>query len=195
MKKLIYLSTIFIFTAKIAIAHRIDVFCYVENNNVKCLSKFSTGDPVVSGRYKVYVKDKLIIQGKGDKKGNFVFHIPENLIKKPEDIKVVCEASMGHKNFWIVKKDEYSSNIEEDDNTFDETDTGDEVISSKYETSSCDYKKMEKMFKIILSKELVPIKRDIAELKEPKIDFRDILGGIGYIFGIMGIILYFKSRD
>ncbi len=51
------------------------------------------------------------------------------------------------------------------------------------------------MFKIILSKELVPIKRDIAELKEPKIDFRDILGGIGYIFGIMGIILYFKSRD
>ncbi len=86
MKKLIYLSTIFIFTAKIAIAHRIDVFCYVENNNVKCLSKFSTGDPVVSGRYKVYVKDKLIIQGKGDKKRKFCFSYPGKSNKKNQRI-------------------------------------------------------------------------------------------------------------
>jgi len=192
MKKLNILVMLFLLSSTMCWAHRIDVFCYVEDKDVKCYSKFSTGTPVVQGTYKVYANDKLIFQGKGDKKGNFFFHIPENLLKDPVDIKVVCEASMGHKNYWIVRKDEYSYEKEQTAN--DDTEEISENLEGKIESTSVDYKKLEKIFKKVLSTELSPIKKDIAELSSPKIGLRDILGGIGYIFGFMGIILYFKSK-
>ena len=183
---------LFILSSTICWAHRVDVFCYVEGKTIKCSAKFSTGEPVVEGTFKVYAKDKLIYQGKGDRKGNFIFHIPEELLKNPVDIKVVCRACMGHKNFWIVKKDEYS--FEKEESEVEDTMGVDEDVEGEVEPSSVDYKKLEKIFKKVLGEELSPIKRDIAELSRPKIGFRDILSGIGYIFGLMGIILYFKSK-
>ncbi len=44
-----------------------------------------------------------------------------------------------------------------------------------------------------IARQLRPLREEIDQLKE-QIWLRDILGGIGYIFGIMGIILYRKSR-
>lgn len=41
--------------------------------------------------------------------------------------------------------------------------------------------------------EFVQLRKDIAQL-EQKIYWRDILGGIGYIFGLVGITLWFRQR-
>ncbi len=201
MKKIVYFFVIFLMQATLSSAHRIDVFCYVEEGYIKCSSKFSTGSPVVKGTYKVFAKDKLIFEGKGDKEGHFKYKIPEEILKNPVDLKIVCRAEMGHKNFWIVKKEEYS-NIEEtkkEDSDLMEED--DDTFFSEEEnqgkaTCSINYNKIrdiiENSVQKTVEKELAPIRFDIAKLSTPKVDFRDILGGIGYILGIMGIILYFK---
>ncbi|WP_231964007.1 hypothetical protein [Pasteurella dagmatis] len=41
--------------------------------------------------------------------------------------------------------------------------------------------------------EFVQLRKDIAQL-EQKIYWRDILGGIGYILGLVGITLWFRQR-
>jgi len=45
-----------------------------------------------------------------------------------------------------------------------------------------------------MDKKLEPIMREIKKSKTDKISLTEIIGGVGYIFGIFGIIAYFLSR-
>jgi nickel transport protein len=45
-----------------------------------------------------------------------------------------------------------------------------------------------------LERKLAPIKRSLAKQQEQQPSLQDILGGIGYIFGLAGIAAYFKSK-
>ncbi len=178
-------------------AHRINVFCWVEEAKIQCYAKFSTGNPVKEGDYKVYdSKGKLIFEGKGDAKGNFTYKIPKDILEHPQDLKVECIAEMGHKNFWVVKKEELMPSSEGE--VEEESSPPEEGVSSpqtKTQVVGIDKKEMEQIVTKVLEKELAPIKMDLAMLKEHPIQIRDVLGGIGYILGIMGIFLYFKSRE
>ena len=45
-----------------------------------------------------------------------------------------------------------------------------------------------------LDKKLAPIMRTLAEMQEQKVRLTDVLGGLGYIFGLVGVAAYFKRR-
>jgi nickel transport protein len=45
-----------------------------------------------------------------------------------------------------------------------------------------------------LDKKLAPIMRTLAEMQEQKIRLTDVLGGLGYIFGLVGVAAYFKCK-
>jgi len=44
-----------------------------------------------------------------------------------------------------------------------------------------------------IAKQLKPLRREIQELKE-KSGMRDIIGGIGYIFGLLGLVAFLRER-
>jgi nickel transport protein len=45
-----------------------------------------------------------------------------------------------------------------------------------------------------LDKKLAPILRMLAEMQEQKVRLTDVLGGIGYIIGLVGMAAYFKRK-
>lgn len=53
---------------------------------------------------------------------------------------------------------------------------------------------IEKALEKTLDKKLAPIMRTLAEMREQKVRLTDVLGGLGYIFGLVGIAAYFKRR-
>jgi nickel transport protein len=53
---------------------------------------------------------------------------------------------------------------------------------------------MEKAFEKILDRKLAPISRVLAEMQEQRVRPTDVLGGLGYIFGLVGVAAYFKRR-
>jgi len=53
---------------------------------------------------------------------------------------------------------------------------------------------VQKIVEDSLDKKLRPIVRMMTESKNTKPSLTEIIGGIGYIFGLMGIALYFMSR-
>lgn len=193
-----------------ALAHRVDVFCWVEDNKVLCESKFSDGTAVNKGRYEVRMagNDQILVQGTSDKFGKFSFDIPRQAILKKTDLKVTIIASMGHKNSWTVQRDEFiskgtpesvqspektcqmpgSSNNDSQLQTNSDKNTGPAL-------SAWTEKKLRSIVHQELIRELGPIKRELAELKEPKIDPRDVLGGIGYIIGLFGLICLLKNKN
>jgi hypothetical protein len=82
----------------------------------------------------------------------------------------------------------------------DETGDTDAESSERDEASAAEgvnEAELEKMIEGAVARKIKPLQREISDLKET-IRLHDILGGIGFILGIMGISFYFlgvRKRD
>lgn len=95
--------TILLGLAVPALAHKVNIFAYVENGTVFTESYFPDGKKVEGGNIEVVdTSGKKLLEGKTDKEGLFSFPLPA----KKEDLTIVIDASMGHKNSFILKKSE-----------------------------------------------------------------------------------------
>jgi len=96
---LVFVSALFSGTA---LAHKVNLFAYVEAGKIYTESYFPDSSPVIGGKVSVYDSQKnLLLEGVTDKKGLFSFPVP-----KVDDLTIVIEAAMGHKNSFVLKKDE-----------------------------------------------------------------------------------------
>ncbi len=196
MKKFIMTFMIlFLYISNLS-AHKVNIFYYAEDNKIFLETYFSDGTKCRNSVIEVYDGNtkKLLLKGKTDLKGKFDFKIPA--IPKNHKLKVVLNAEMGHRAEVFIKPSEWvatdNSNNQESEtpvNTSKSLTSTTSGISKKI-TTECDYKKFEK----ILDKKLKPVLRELALLRNNKPSFNEIFGGIGYIFGLFGIIFYFKGK-
>jgi len=85
-----------------ALAHKVNIFAYVDNGVVYTESYFPDGRPVENGAIEVYdSQGHKLLEGVSDKEGLFSFNVP-----KKDDLTIVINAGMGHKNNFILKKEE-----------------------------------------------------------------------------------------
>ena len=85
-----------------ALAHKVNIFAYVEEGKIYTESYFPDGTPVENGKIRVYDgQGNLLLEGITDKMGLFNFVVP-----KVADLTIVIEASMGHRNSFKLKKAE-----------------------------------------------------------------------------------------
>ncbi|MCF8025292.1 MAG: carboxypeptidase regulatory-like domain-containing protein [Desulfobacteraceae bacterium] len=85
-----------------ALAHKVNIFAYADGGKIYTESYFPDGKPVDGGKVLVYDdQENLLIEGTTDKQGNFSFEIP-----KTDDLKIVINAGMGHKNSFKLKESE-----------------------------------------------------------------------------------------
>lgn len=83
-----------------AYGHKVNIFAYVENGKIFTESYFPDGKAVEDGVIEVLdSQGQKIAEGKTDKEGKFSLPIP-----KKEDLTIVINASMGHKNTFLLKK-------------------------------------------------------------------------------------------
>lgn len=81
------------------LAHKVNVFAYVEGTTVFTESYFPDGKAVASGLIEVFdKKNTKLLEGKTNDKG--LFNFP--LLKK-EELSIVIDAGMGHKNSFLLK--------------------------------------------------------------------------------------------
>ena len=165
-----------------ALAHKVMIFAWVEGDTVFTESKFNGGKKAINAPVIIFDKDgKKLLEGKTDNKGEFSFKIP-----KLTDLRIVLNAAMGHKAEWTVPESEIREvgNIVEKKSAQVSGPIG--IGLSKEE--------VKKIVEDSLDKKLRPIVRMMTESKNNEPSFTEIIGGIGYIFGLMGVALYFKNR-
>jgi len=89
-------------TATSVLAHKVNIFAYVEGDTVFTESYFPDGKPAENGRILVQdEKGATLSEGKTDAKGLFSFPLP-----KKQDLVIIIDASMGHKNSYLLKESE-----------------------------------------------------------------------------------------
>jgi nickel transport protein len=167
-----------------ALAHKVTIFGWVEGDTVLTESKFSGGKKAINAPVVVFDKDgKKLLEGKTDNKGEFSFKIP-----KVTDLRIVLNAAMGHKAEWMIPESEIreAGPIVEKKSAAEPTGPISVGLSKE---------EVQKIVEDSLDKKLRPIVRMMTESKNTKPSFSEIIGGIGYIFGLMGLALYFKNRS
>ncbi len=168
-------------------AHRCYIFAWVEGDTVYTESYFSGNRKVIDGVVTVFDSSgKELLHGRTNRKGEFSFKIPGEI-----DMRIVLESSMGHRAEYLLKASEFSASPGNPKPVPRDKEPDGPVPADNPQ----DMEKIKAMMEEVLDVRLRPISRGLARLQEERgPGLTEILGGIGYIFGLMGIVLYFKSR-
>ena len=182
---LAFLTLLLLMPASVVFAHKVNIFAYVEGDTVYTESYFPDGTKVKGGIVEVYdSQGNKLLEGKTDESGEFDFKPP-----KKDDLEIILLASLGHKNSYILSADELADII-----ASEKAQEPESIESEVKEVMQVDLKQIKRIIDSSLNEKLKPIMRQLTKAQQKEVSFIEVVGGIGYIFGIMGIILYFASK-
>ncbi len=197
-----------LFMADAVFAHKVSIFAWVEEDYVHTISKFSGGKKAMNTPVEVYNnKGKLLLKGVTDNNGEFSFKIPQRI-----EMTVVLAAGMGHKAKWTIPVDEIIGDAHEHGyehehekasllkkasvnasaktttESISQQDTISQPCLTQYE--------IQEIVEKVLDEKLKPVFSKLNRVHDPNQPpgLKDILGGLGYIMGLVGIGAYFRYR-
>ncbi len=172
-----------------AAAHRVNVFAWVEGDTVYTESKFSGGKRVKGGEVLVYdAKGNLLLSGKTDTEGGFSFNIPQKTA-----MRIVLKAGTGHRGEWTIPRSEVDPEASGSPSAPAHGKPSD-TPKTESPRPSADPDQIRHTLEQTLDRRLNPILKMIAASQDKGPTLRDILGGIGYILGLMGLAAYIHFR-
>jgi nickel transport protein len=182
---------VFPLVVKQAFAHKVTVFAWVEGDTVHTESKFSGGRVAKQAPIEVYDRaGALLLEGRTDDEGRFVFKAP-----KQEELRIVLVAGAGHRNEWVVKAEEFAGHVRPvaDADTVLPKQTGPVGAAPLPGRIDISREDLQTMIEAALEKQLQPVLRRLHQMDEgPRL--ADIIGGIGYILGLVGLGAYMHFR-
>ncbi len=198
----VFLFVIFFSGINPAYAHKVMVFAWVDGDTVFTQSKFSGGKKVKGGNIAVYnTHEKILLEGKTDGKGEFAFKVPEKTT-----LKIVLQAGMGHRAEWTVPAEEIEDTlVRKTDGSATQqtvlkiaetksTENQPEKTTQTTPSPGLSSDQIEQAVEKALDKKLKPVITILRESLGSGPTISEILGGIGYIFGLMGVGAYFHYR-
>ncbi len=168
-----------------ALAHKVNVFAYAEDGVVHTESYFNDGTPCQNSRIVAYGEGgKVVAEGTTDAEGMFSFPID-----RPQDLRIVLEASMGHKNEVRLSAAEIGGG---EPSPAAEAPT---APAAQDGAPQVDPKALEEAVDRALVRRLKPIRETLMRLEraQEKPSVATVLGGIGFILGLAGVYLWGRS--
>lgn len=162
-----------------AFAHKVTIFAWVEGDTIYTQSKFSKGRKAKGALVTVFdMEGNRLLEGTTDEKGEYSFKIP-----KKTGLKVVLKASMGHMAEWKIPVEEIAAAQSSQNKT---PEAGGPSCFQREE--------IRRLIDESLDQKLDPIISMLADSQDRGPGISEVIGGIGYIFGLVGVALYFANR-
>ena len=196
----VVLLCILLITPSTAWAHKVNVFAYVEGDMVVTESYFNDGRKCQDSVIEVFdAQGEKLLEGTTDSEGQFSFKFPA-----AGDLLIRLTASMGHQAEYMVPATDLPAALAEGITAAPEAvstaieSEEEEAVPDVARDKPTDYistspAEVEQLVERALARQLAPIRRALEESQNRQ-RLSDIVGGIGYIIGLMGVVLYFHSR-
>jgi nickel transport protein len=187
------LTLVFMALTPLALAHKVNVFAWVEGDTVHVEGYFAGNKKAQDSLVEVFDSTgKKLLDGRTDQQGEFAFKIP-----KITDLKIVLTASMGHRIDVVIpmcELEEVSPTKTTESGGHAVPEPAEQKIVSGQTASAVDIAQMEAVLDKVLDRKLTTLGRLIRETRPEGPTVSEVIGGIGYIFGLMGVALYFISK-
>jgi len=169
-------------------AHKLNMFAYVEDEEIYIEVYFADGKRAKNSAIEVYdPQNQLLYNNTTDEEGGHQFAIPKKI-----ELRIVVNAGMGHQTEYILPTSEFSAEQTNSANTSNlPMDTA--TPSLIQDSTMPNMEQLKPLITQAVSQAVKPLQREISELKN-KTSFSDIIGGVGYIFGLLGLFAYLDAR-
>lgn len=174
-----------------ALAHKVYIYAWYDGDMVNTESYFGSKKKVKDGLIRVFDSSgNKLLEGRTNDQGEYSFKPPQKT-----DLKIVAEAGMGHKGEFLLKAEEVGGVAPSKTSQLKtEGDKAAELVPSPQVPT--DNLEIKAIVEQALDSRLKPVLRELAKIREDKgPGFTEIIGGIGYIFGLMGLVMYIKARN
>ena len=178
-----------------ALAHKVFLAAYVEGDVIVVESGFSDGTSCDNAKIEVFdSSDNKLLEGRTDKNGVFSFKPPQKI-----DLHLVLDAGMGHRGEHTMPADELpelTGAKKTEAKAAPDTRAAEPLKPPAANTvAQLDPEEIELIVDKVIQKRLRPLIQLVAKSRhETGVSPTEIFGGIGYIMGLMGLAIYFKSR-
>jgi len=176
----------FLTTASHVWAHKVNVFAWVEGDTVFVEGYYPGGKKAQNSLVEVYNSGGAkLLEGRTNQKGEFSFKIPAR-----EDLRIVLTAGMGHKNDFTIPAGDLGGSKP---SAYESVSKISEKVATPSSTT-VDVGQLEVLIDQALDRKLEPVIKLIRDTRKEGPGVTEIIGGIGYIVGLFGLVMYFKSR-
>ncbi len=178
----------------VAMAHKVNLFAYAEADQVYVEGYFVDGKKAQNSQVQVYSsKGKLLVEGVTDDEGQYRFPVTEKT-----DLKIVLNAGMGHQSEFILTADELSgleiSAQEQPAHPQSGVDSTEMEDGAPNVSGELNNQQLEAVVSKAVNEAIKPLVRELSASQE-KASLSGIVGGVGYILGILGLFAFFKARQ
>jgi nickel transport protein len=184
----VFICIFFLFSGSLSFAHRVNVYATKSGDWIEGEGGFGKGSPCKDCN--VSLQDEqgnVLAQGKTSEKGAFKVQLPKDF--KGNVVKVVLDAGPGHRGEWDVFLGEGTKKVgsEEDKQAVASMASKEERLEGLKEET------LRKIIKEEVKASTEPLMRELMALHERGPGITEIIGGIGYIIGVAGLWLYWRS--
>ncbi|MBI5522883.1 MAG: hypothetical protein HY910_09655 [Desulfarculus sp.] len=174
----------------LAKAHKVNVFAYVEEGSIKGEGYFAGGDKAQSALVEI-VDSQGRILGSAQTNGQGLFSL-----ERPADatgpLRVVLKAGQGHQGEYTLGAAELGGAAA----PAPTAQTPGTPVQTAASGAAPLPAELEERLGRLLDQRLQPLTAQVAKLAgERGVGLPDVVGGLGYILGLMGLAAYLKSRE
>jgi nickel transport protein len=186
-----------------ALAHKLQVFAFAEGNRILGSTYFAGGGAASGAR--IEVRDtggSLLAELVPDREGTFVY-----VAQAPIDHLILAITGDGHRAEWRIKADELFADLAAvqepessgavqsaaHDQPMHDAPAETEVIAWPSRSAQTLDPDLEAAIERAVARQVRPLREQLIAA-EDRIRLQDILGGLGYILGLTGIALWWRSR-
>lgn len=202
----------FLFLTGAAHAHRVNVFAFVDGDHIQVECGFSRSQRVKNG--KLVVADletgDIVVEGVTDEQGVFRFRPPDDFLRTGHGLRILLLAGEGHQDEWRISGEELralsppaprratsgSAPVQPGLEAARQPPAADRVDAPARQAAPAafDAGELEAVIGRVLDAKLGPINQALNRRRDDDPDWRDIVGGIGWIAGLLGLATYLRHR-
>lgn len=179
-----------------AMAHRVNVFAYVQDGKIMGQGFFSGGRKAKNCPVELRgPQGKLLGSTKSNVSGEFVFEAPA----KWQRLEVVLNAGEGHRGVFTLAQDAVSAESDHGDNHGGNLSPNQSQSAGQQSSPAGQIMvpstEIQELVRRAVSQELAPVKAQLARMQAgDQVKVGEVVGAIGYIIGLMGLAAYIRFR-
>ena len=191
-------------------AHRVNVFAFVDGGEIQVECGFSKSQKVKGGKLVITDRETggTLLEGITDDRGIFRFRPEDEFLRTGHGLEILLLAGEGHRDTWQVSPEELRALsalpppalLKHADTVVRGQEAGpperqvarDSTGDRSTTIPALDANELEIIVGKVVDAKLAPVKQALARQQDPGL--RDIVGGIGWILGLLGLATYMKYR-
>lgn len=186
LKSLWRIAFVSLLSVNVALAHNVVGGVYAIGTTIEGEAGFSNGDMAQAGTV-VLITDasgQPIAEVLTDEEGFFVFEATKRI-----DHHFKLDMSSGHVLEMILPAEELPASLPGGTSIA----SAPSNLTTTASVSGVDTVVLQQMIEQAVAKQVKPLRKELAAYKE-KAGLQDLLGGIGYIFGLVGLGIWLRQR-